>query len=266
VDNPPQLIVHKSLEVLAKITIPVAGEDPRMSHAMNATSLTGLSNPAWALPGTDASSESLFRMTDTSVDFALNILSAERRKQKSRDREVFAALVQLYSYNEQLLGDLSGVITYMCMLQPPEFVLVAFAVELDRFMRRKASSESAQKVETSGKEDQYSSALRFVSCFVQHMNHVLLNAQETKQIRFVLKDCIGAKNISEPDLQRSRLFHILLHSFSHNLIATLSLCLWSGAYKTASIFLTRIDPLDIDLMLLLEADRLVELLERPLYR
>jgi hypothetical protein len=156
----------------------------------------------------------------------------------------------------------------MCKLQPPEFVLVSFAVELDRFIRRRATSlgDSKTKKEPSDAENPFSRGLRFVSSFVQHMNHVLLNVEETKEIRVVLKDCIGTKEGTERDLQRSRLFHILLHSFSHNLVSTLSLCLWAGAYRSASLFLNQIDTLDIHLMFLLEVDRLIELLERPLFR
>jgi hypothetical protein len=266
---PPELIVYKSLEVLAKITVPVAGEDFKMNRAVSSGSLSGLGNPAWALPGDDSTStESLYPMTDSSVHYALEILDSDRRKEKSRDREVFAALIQLYSFNEHLIVDLSSVITYMCKLQPPEFVLVSFAVELDRFIRRRASSQGDSKAKKapSGAENPFSRGLRFVSSFIQHMNHVLLNVEETKEIRVVLKDCIGTKEGTERDLQRSRLFHILLHSFSHNLVSTLSLCLWAGAYRTASLFLNQIDPLDIHLMFLLEIDRLIELLERPLFR
>jgi len=62
------------------------------------------------------------------------------------------------------------------------------------------------------------------------------------------------------------LFHILLHSFSHNLVAATSLCLWGGACRTASLFLKKIDPLDISLVFLLELDKLVEMIERPLFR
>jgi hypothetical protein len=268
VDTPPELIVYKSLEVLAKITIPVAGESIKLKRPLSSGALSGLGSPAWALSGDDGSTESVYPMTDSSVHYALEILDSARRKQKSRDREVFAALIQLYSFNEHLIVDLSSVITYMCKLQPPEFVFVSFAVELDRFIRRRASShgEWKAKSELSGADNPFSSGLRFVSSFVQHMNHVLLNAEETKEIRVVLKDCIGAKEGTERDLQRSRLFHILLHSFSHNLVSTLSLCLWAGAYRTGSLFLNHIDPLDIDLMFLLEVDRLVELLERPLFR
>jgi len=240
-------------------------------------------------------------MTDVNVSFALGILEPARQEFKSRDREVFSALIQLHSYNEQLLADLSRVITYMCKLQPPEFVLVSFAVELDRFILRRqktaykqtngrimrdqetkiSSNEEISAAENDAAFVTFSHDLKFVSSFVRHMGHVLLNTAECRTLREALKDCIGissneynnANNVAAStnttdlrDKQRARLFHILLHSFSHNLVAATSLSLWVGAYRTASIFLNRINPLDIDLMFLLEMDTLVEMLERPLFR
>jgi len=239
----------------------VEGED--LSRKSSANVLSGLGSPLWTGSGgsTDWDDVQEFPMTDSSVAYAMKILETEQRRLKSRDRQVFSALIQLHAHNEQLLANLSNVLTYMCRLQPPEFVMVSFSVELDRFIKQKSGSSGGNKKGVPSSSD-----LRFLSAFIQHMSHVLLNADETKHLRKVLKDCISSKKDTEVDHQRSRLFHILLHSFSHNIVATLSLCLWAGAYRTASLFLNQIDPLDISLILLLEVDRLVELLERPLFR
>jgi hypothetical protein len=268
-DRPPETIVYKSLEALAKITVPVSGEDH--SRRLSSGSLSGLDSPTWAVPTGSGSEGSLaeFPMTESNVTYALNILDPTRRQLKSRDREVFSALLQLHSHNEALLANLSNVITYMCKLQPPEFVMVSFAVELDLFIKRRQVSWKTRRSraeKSDGSETPFSLDLRFVSSVVQHMSHVLLNADEAKDLRDALKDCVASKGSSDSDRQKSCLFHILLHSFSHNIAATLSLCLWAGAYRTASIILNRIDPLDINLMFLLEIDRLIELLERPLFR
>ncbi|KAL3923350.1 MAG: hypothetical protein SGARI_006237, partial [Bacillariaceae sp.] len=150
----------------------------------------------------------------------------------------------------------------MCRLQPPEFVFVSFAVELDNFVSRekKANSEMASTLLKSRD-------FQFVSAFIQQMCLVLLNSKEAIELRNVLKDCIGKGRESEQkDRRRTRLFHILLHSFAHNLVAVTSLCLWGGACRTASLFLKNIDPLDINLVFLLELDKLVEMIERPLFR
>jgi Vacuolar protein 14 C-terminal Fig4p binding len=294
VDNPPEKIVFKSLEVLAKITIPVSGEErSRLEHqsqrAANGTiSLSGFNTPLppWASPvdyspdGKVEQEEAEFPMTDANASFALDILHPSRRQFKSRDREVFTAIIQLHSYNQQLLADLSQVLAFMCKLQPPEFVFVSFAVELDRFVRRlqkkhKQAGESRTEEKKSGRGDShqkgrpFSKDLEFVSSFVQQMCHVLLNAEEAKPLRDTLRDCVGFMQPSVRDTtehRRVRLFFIMLHSFSHSVVATVSLCLWGGAYRTASMFLSKIVSLEINIMFLLELDKLIEQLERPLFR
>ncbi len=205
----------------------------------------------------------MYPMNDASVAFALEILDNRRRKLQSRDREVFSALIQLHAYNLHLIGDLSRVIAYMCRLQPPEFVFVSFAVELDQFVRR----EQQLRLQGGASKHPVSQDYHFVSAFIQQMCLVLLNSFETVAARNALKDCIGyGRDAEEKDRRRSRLFHILLHAFSHNLVAVTSLCLWGGASRTASLFLKKIDPLDINLVFLLELDKLVEMIERPLFR
>lgn len=256
--------MFKSLEVLAKITVPVKGEPPARG-VKRANSLSGLapSSPSWILPGTSDGTGSLELMKQDSVEFALEILDAQRRQSQSRDREVFSALIQLYSCNLHLIGDLSRVIAHMCRLQPPEFVYVSFAVELDNFIRRERKATGKGK----GSKNNMSRDFQFVSAFIQQMCLVLLNSRETRDLRIVLKDCIGyGRKAEERDQRRTRLFHILLHSFAHNLVATTSLCLWGCACRTASLFLKHVDPVDINLVFLLELDKLVEMIERPLFR
>ncbi|KAL7562320.1 hypothetical protein ACA910_014534, partial [Epithemia clementina (nom. ined.)] len=287
VDDPPQRIVYKSLEVLAIITVPVSGEESLTASAKKFVS------PSWAVAPShrshhsdaggntgndDGGSETPVpvHMTQSSIDFALDILGPEGRQWISRDRQVFSALIQMHSTNPELVADLTSVISYMCKLQPAEFVMVSFAVELDQFVLRKRRNTGTKELalesddpEAIKRSMEYAKALKFVSSFVQHMNHVLLNAEEAQSVREVLKDCcvaLSSPASSERDRRRCRIFHILLHSWAHNLGAVVSLCLWSGAFRTASLFLHDMNPLDVNLMFLLEIDRLVELLERPLFR
>ena len=161
----------------------------------------------------------------------------------------------------------------MCTLQPPEFVFVSFANELDNFVVARIGQRDkilgspetdaqAVKQELSA----FAKDLAFVSNFSQQLGIVFFAAPETEQLREILKDCIGFKGTSVRDERRARLFYILLYTFSHNIVATLSLSLWTGAFLTASSFLQKIDPLDISLMFYLEIDQLIDLIERPLFR
>jgi hypothetical protein len=108
--------------------------------------------------------------------------------------------------------------------------------------------------------------LHFVSKFVQIMVNVLLTTNEAKRCRVRLKDCISQKDKSTNNEREAQLFHILLNTFAHDCVSALSLCLWSGAYRTASSFLHSIDTLDLDLFFYLELDHLIEFIERPLFR
>jgi hypothetical protein len=266
VDNPPELITFKSLEVLAKITVPVEGEVQSADACL-------LSNK-----DVDVGAKIESPLSKADVDYALEILDTERARSKSRDREVFSALISLHAHNHHLLADLSRVLQFMCTLQPAEFVFLSFAVELDRFVRKRVARNApcSSGAEEEKKDDLVPSIstncvalatdLHFVSSFVQQMSHVVLCTEEAKDLRDLLQDCIGIQSGSNRDRRRTRLFHILLYSFSHNLVSSISLCLWAGAFRTASVFLQRINPLDINLVFLVELDQLVELLERPLFR
>jgi hypothetical protein len=236
--------------VLARITIPVDGESSRVPSS----NLSGQAHPVWL--NKDAPEDSPFPMNEASVAYAFELTEPALQQQFSRNRDVFSALVQLYAFNEELLADLSNRITFMCKMQPPAFVFVSFAVELNRFMRLAVT------------ESKLASArhLKFASSFVRHMCHVLMNTNEAKPLRDTIQDCVSCHAGSERDCQRSRLFHILLHSFAHNLASSVTLCFWAGAYRTTHMLLNSIDPLDLNLMFLLEVDRFIELLERPLFR
>jgi hypothetical protein len=237
VENPPETIILKTLEVLAKITVPVDGEQYDQSEPRGITDM-----------------QLEFPMDETSIDFATQDVVG-----KSRDREVFATFIQLHANHEWLLADLSNIMTYMCKLQPPEFVMVSFAVELHSFIQRQEKANCESDVPRP-------SDLKFVSVCIQNMNHVIFNTEEARPLREVLKDCIATDANTDKHLQRIRLFQILHHSFSHNIAATVTMCLWVGAYQTAHIVVNTINPLDINLPFLLEIDRLIEMLERPIFR
>ena len=106
--------------MLAKITIPVKGE-PLGERMSSSNSLSGLAtSPSWMAPDyVDEGNEASYPMDDSTVGFALDILDKQRSVLRSRDRQVFSALIHLFAYNLHLIGDLSRVIAYMCRLQPP---------------------------------------------------------------------------------------------------------------------------------------------------
>lgn len=280
VEDPQEVIIFKSLKVLAKITIPVDGANPISCSSMSKYPYYPLD---WKLGSLESKEEeelvleSQHPMTDENSTFALGILNTHERSTLSRSREVFAAIIHLHSIHPRLLLDLPRAMRFMCTLQPPEFVFISFALELNRFADVRRMLKNRGRVHPEGKNKMNQSSkktssnflaedLDFCSKFVQVMINVLLISEETASLRSVLKDCISQKGTGESDDRRAQVFHILLHTFSHNIVAALCLCIWAGAYLTASTFLHRIDPLDLQLMFYLEIDQLVEFLERPLFR
>lgn len=99
---------------------------------------------------------------ELSAKFSLEMLDSFARRKISRDREVFSVLVNLYSCHPNLIPGLPKVIRYMCTLQPPEFVFVSFALEINEFINKSKNSGNDIKA--------FSRDLEFASVFVQVSN------------------------------------------------------------------------------------------------
>ena len=189
----------------------------------------------------------------------------------SRNRQVFAALIRSHSRKPHLLSSLSRIIRHMCILQPAEFIYVSFGLELDLFVMQLMAHRNKVLVSNDSsklrvEETKVSKYLDFVTKFSQVLMNVLLTAGEVEELRETLRDCIALKGRGLRDERTAQLFHILLSTFSHDPIAAISICLWCGAYRTASTFIHQIDPLDLNLISYLELDQLIEYIERPLFR
>jgi len=269
----PEIIAIKSLEILAKITMTTTSQFEK-SPALSSTSTTNLLFQQVNNKDKDENGQNEGHpMTDSNASFALGILPVQEKALLSRNREVFAALIHIHSLNPSLLAGLSRIVRHMCTLQPPEFIFVSFGLELYNFVSKLMShgNKVLHTIDPNSKKARYeemriSKYLDFVTKFVQVLSIVLLTTKEAERVRFQLKDCIAQYKTNVINERKAQLFHILLDTFSHDAIAALSLCLWSGAYRTASCFLHKIDPLDIDLPFYLELDHLIELIERPLFR
>ena len=106
VSKPPGVIIVKTYEVLAKISN--VGEDA------SSVSPNPLMEEEAALPGKVRTIQQN-PMNNNNVNFALGtIMDPSQRKLFSRDRVVFASLINLHSTHQQLLMDISKVIELMC--------------------------------------------------------------------------------------------------------------------------------------------------------
>ncbi|KAK5075135.1 hypothetical protein LTR64_001340 [Lithohypha guttulata] len=145
------------------------------------------------------------------------------------------ALLQLFSTDRKLLeirGNL--IIRQLCINLKPERIYRTFAdcIEKD--------------------ED-----IEFSSIMVQNLNNNLITAPELAELRKRLR------NIDNKDGQA--FFVALFKAWSHNAVATFSLCLLAQAYEQAYNLLQIFADLEMTVNMLIQIDKLVQLLESPVF-
>ena len=132
-----EIIVFKILEVLAKITA-ASASNFGMSPSLSSTSSKNLlfQQAVSKERGPTPDEEQRHPMTDANASFALGMLDISEKDRLSRNREVFAALIHTHSLNPSLLSGLSRITRKICLLQPPEFIYISFAFELNKFVSK----------------------------------------------------------------------------------------------------------------------------------
>ncbi|KAI4228280.1 MAG: hypothetical protein L6R36_001783 [Xanthoria steineri] len=99
--------------------------------------------------------------------------------------------------------------------------------------------------------------LEFASIMVQNLNNNLITAPELAELRKRLR------NIETRDGQT--FFVALFRSWCHNAVATFSLCLLAQAYEQAYNLLQIFAELEMTVNMLIQIDKLVQLLESPVF-
>ncbi len=103
--------------------------------------------------------------------------------------------------------------------------------------------------------------LEFASLMVQTLNLILLTAPELSPLRKLLKDSFQT---SASDHDRLT-FHSLFVCWNHNAVATFSLCLLAQAYDLSSQLILKFAEVDVTVGFLMQIDKLVQLLESPIF-
>ena len=101
--------------------------------------------------------------------------------------------------------------------------------------------------------------LEFVELMVQMLNLILLTADELEPMRTKLK---GSLNGNEQD---RRLFETVFNAWCHSPVSALSLCFLAQSYELASVMVTNFGDAEITVGLLMQIDKLVQLLESPIF-
>ncbi|XP_071746617.1 protein VAC14 homolog [Lepeophtheirus salmonis] len=99
--------------------------------------------------------------------------------------------------------------------------------------------------------------LHFARLMVENLSTILLTTQELCELRNALKD-LNSKEACE-------IFCCLYRTWCHSPVATLALCLLSGCYKHVGSLIQIISTTDITIEILVELDKLVQLIESPIF-
>ncbi|KAJ6848298.1 protein VAC14-like protein isoform X1 [Iris pallida] len=100
--------------------------------------------------------------------------------------------------------------------------------------------------------------LDFASIIIQALNLILLTSSELAELRALLKQSLV--NTSGRDL-----FLSLYSSWCHSSMATISLCLLAQSYRHASAVIQSLGEEDINVKFLVQMDKLIRLLETPIF-
>mmetsp|Transcript_10694 Transcript_10694/g.18001 ORF Transcript_10694/g.18001 Transcript_10694/m.18001 type:complete len:722 (+) Transcript_10694:74-2239(+) len=103
--------------------------------------------------------------------------------------------------------------------------------------------------------------LEFVSLMVQTLNLILLTAPELTLLRKSLKQSFQPQATALDQ----RTFQSLFVCWTHNAVATFSLCLLAQAYELSSKLILKFAEVDITVGFLMQIDKLVQLLESPIF-
>ncbi|RKP23175.1 vacuolar protein 14 C-terminal Fig4p binding-domain-containing protein, partial [Syncephalis pseudoplumigaleata] len=150
-------------------------------------------------------------------------------------REFMVHLLRLFSSDRPMLENRGSlIIRQLCLSLNPERIYLAFAETLEK------------------EED-----LEFASIMVQNLNIILITSPEAAELR---------KRLKRMDIKENQsLFVALYRSWCHNSVATFSLCLLAQTYEHAANMLQIFAELDITVNFLIQLDKLVQLLESPVF-
>eukprot|EP00947_MAST-08B_sp_MAST-8B-sp1_P005184 g5184.t1 len=107
--------------------------------------------------------------------------------------------------------------------------------------------------------------LQFASLIVQTLSLILLTASELADLRALLKQTNFEDVAQQKGDKATAVFKTLYASWCHNPIATLSLCLLAQAYPLASALVGEFSKVEITVGFLMQADKLVQLIESPIF-
>mmetsp|Transcript_23242 Transcript_23242/g.80582 ORF Transcript_23242/g.80582 Transcript_23242/m.80582 type:complete len:474 (+) Transcript_23242:787-2208(+) len=165
-------------------------------------------------------------------------------------KSVLGAIVRLFRNDRRLLETRGSlIIRRLCALLDARAIFVSLAgiVSSDVLV----STDVSTSVEEA----------EFRSIMVQTLSLILLTARELDELRVVL---VGAVDFDADEDARG-VFVNLFNCWAHNPVATLALCLVSQAYDLSAHLVPEFAHVDVTVGFLMGVDKLVQLLESPVF-
>jgi vacuole morphology and inheritance protein 14 len=297
-------VIKKHLEVCTKVSVPQSGPNTPIESNIPYSSLTSRqSRPELILPDQQSNHHNSSNLRNAQDGGERTWLEALRwlsiLLQRNHD-EVLSMLDELLPLLFAATADGSETVVLKALeveasiaKDTPEFQRLVAAL-LDRFrgekgtqlLQSRGSLVIRRLCALLGAEKVYSTVstllvrekdLPFASTMVQALNLILLTAPELKQPRDTLKNVYHllhnplssdntTTNNNAQQEKAKELFESLYRSFSHSCCAVLSLCLHAGAYSHACDILNCLGiELELTTHQLMEMDRLVQLIESPMF-
>lgn len=181
-------------------------------------------------------------LSDTADDVVLINLQVIARISidKQQFSRVLNALVQLFLEDRSLLETRGAlIIRKLCALLDCRNIFMSLASTM-----------------VSTNDD-----VEFASTMVQTLNLILLTAPELLPLRKSLTGCFR----SNADPSDREAFLTLFKCWSHNPVATFSLCLLAQCYDLSASLIQKFAEVDVTVGFLMQIDKLIQLLESPIF-
>ena len=184
----------------------------------------------------------------------------ESEKEEAQFQLVLSAILNLFATDRHLLETRGSLIVRrLCVLLNAKSVYIRMADALCDYEVADGSSEIDR--------------LEFVGTMVQTLNLILLTASELSDLRSILATAFKPSKLASSPFSRIRsqatdgvkVFTALFRCWCHNPISTFSLCLLAHAYDLAFELIKRFSEVDVTVGLLMQVDKLVQLLESPIF-
>ncbi|KAE8877368.1 hypothetical protein PF005_g15014 [Phytophthora fragariae] len=184
-------------------------------------------------------------ISDSVVLLDLEVL-ARISLNKVEFEKVLNSILLLFAQDRRLL-EMRGsmIVRKLCVLLDSKSIYLIFAKVLGTeavYLDSQADSE-------------------FAAVMVQTMNLILLTANELEHLRDILRRSFQPR-ASEDDVQ---VFTALFRSWCHNPIAAFSLCLLAQSYSLSAALISKFADIDASVGFLMQIDKLVQLLESPIF-